>query len=158
MTSGSGDSVTLYFSFGFLQISDNGPCFSLKCSTGLSLGKDSEMIRDVVGPSTSYCFASKEIQASNCNPNALAKISSRNECICTHPYRGPLCEQCEEPVYIRTVDSTSNHTLCTLDATKCSSDLCNGHGSCLDAGFGTNPVCKCTSKYTGKFCERCQDS
>jgi hypothetical protein len=85
----------------------------------------------MVGSKTSYCFmGDEEIQEqTKCNPNSMPKVGQEGRCICTYPYKGVTCEECENS-YVKTIDS-KQHAVCSLDMHKCSADFCSNHGQCL---------------------------
>ena len=86
-----------------------------------------------------------------CNPNAFAKLVD-NKCVCTYPYKGTECEECE-----RGYNAVTNgkHPICLLDKKVCSQDYCNRHGDCLEKGITL--TCKCQDKYMGLLCDQCKD-
>jgi hypothetical protein len=103
---------------------------------------------------TKYCF-SNEVKNStlnglDCNPNAMPKIED-GKCICTSPYTGASCEDCESG-YIKSKDRKGHHAICSLDLSRCSNDICNNHGQCIKPPSSNEPsmmVCKCDEKFDG---------
>ena len=102
-----------------------------------------------------------------CNPNALPKLdSSSGKCICSFPYKGAHCQECEEGYLAE--EGGNNHTVCELELTRCSAAICNFHGNCLvdtqrsgsqkDMGRTLSDyMCRCDSRFSGRYCERCID-
>ena len=102
-------------------------------------------------PATQYCF--EDLSTSlRCNPNCGALLKNR-KCKCKYPFKGKECQDCET-LYLRSKDSFGD-TLCKLDTSKCSDELCNGHGSCAE-GTGS-PKCFCDPRNSGKRCQKCAD-
>lgn len=75
-----------------------------------------------------------------------------------YPYRGPLCEECERGFTLS--KDRFSHAVCSVDLSRCSADVCNNHGQCIEAPSRdlSNVVCQCDAKYAGRFCEKCKDS
>ena len=51
--------------------------------------------------------------------------------------------------------------MCSLNDSKCSSNICNNHGKCLKSisqAKRDDKICECSSLYSGRFCDRCLDS
>ena len=130
----SKDTLALFFSFKDVKFPDfSSYCYTLKCSTTYTKQSKEELFVQSSQLNTQYCFESDADSKNNhivkCNPNAYAKIVDQ-VCDCTYPYKGENCEKCEEKSYIAKRDM-SGHTVCVLDDSKCSTDICNNHGECL---------------------------
>lgn len=105
-----------------------------------------------------YCIQSSSsigAMKPSCNPNSMPKIVN-GQCKCQYPYTGSDCETCEKG-FKQTKDSYK-HAVCAVDLTRCSSDVCNSHGTCEESFSDISKVkCSCKPQYSGKFCEKCAD-
>jgi len=80
------------------------------------------------------------------------------ECSCATGYEGPRCNLCAAT---HGRNQYGECVLLTLDpdmpmtASRCTPDLCSGHGGCDDTG--TKPRCICDAGYTGARCDACAE-
>lgn len=111
----------------------------------------------------------------NCNPFSKFKCNSNNEyndnshktCICTKPYTGNYCEQCE--------DGYIMYNGVCISQENCNKNHCNNHGKCdshnlyntqsiVDNEFNINsvmrkPLCICNDYFKGnRNCNACSNS
>ena len=105
-----------------------------------------------------------------CNPNSLFICSLNGKCKCKFPYKGYLCDECEEG-FTRTNDNFCIPNL--LNNVRCSdSETCSGNGHCIIENSIFNPYdiniknpCKCLDGFKTKsgiptinFCNACNDN
>lgn len=92
-----------------------------------------------------------------CNPFAKAKQNSSGVCVCTFPYEGLTCEECDFHYISEKHESyvdgrTETHTVCVPQADSDAFE-CNGFGK-----YDRNShSCKCMTGFAGNFCEMCED-
>ena len=102
-----------------------------------------------------------------CNPNSLFVCSLNGKCKCKFPYKGYLCDECEEG-FTRTNDNFCIPN--SLNNVKCNDiDTCSGNGHCKIEGSAFDPYdiniinpCICDSGFKTKsgfptinFCNAC---
>src|SRR5438876_881659 len=112
------DTFTLYFNFQKTTIPEESRCYNLVCTTEYTVGFELFAPNNKI--KTQYCFEEKkEVEKEEilkCNPNALTKIVD-DKCVCSYPYKGDLCEECEKNFLKK---SYHGHTECVLDEESCS--------------------------------------
>ena len=112
-----------------------------------------------------YC-----IMKCTCNPNSLFVCSLNGKCKCKFPYKGYLCDECEEG-FTRTNDNFCIPN--SLNNAKCNDyETCSGNGHCIIENSIFNPYdiniknpCICNEGFKTKngiptinFCNACNDN
>ena len=119
------DTLSLFFHYKDANPVEPNLCYKLKCTTKISIEKE---LFEPLAISTDYCFVKGEElnHTAKCNPNALPKVV-KNKCVCTYPYKGQLCEECENGYNNK---QNGHHSVCVIDEDFCTNDICSGHGTC----------------------------
>ena len=153
-------SNSLSYTFELNNNFSPGKCYKLYYDQS----KTSNEINDLIINQENHIYC---IMSCTCNPNSKFICSLNSKCKCKFPYKGILCEECEEG-YTRTNDNFCIPN--SLNNVKCNDiETCSGNGHCKIEGSAFDPYdiniinpCICDSGFKTKsgfptinFCNAC---